>query len=88
VVLLKRTYVFPWTQFLYAEGTDAEVRAAFSMHDLIVKGCGLESLLADLSAQHVTLLREPTRADTFLAPPAGPRVRAVEVRRVGQAATA
>jgi hypothetical protein len=26
VVLLKKTYVFPWSQFLYAEGTAEEVR--------------------------------------------------------------
>ena len=28
VILLKRVYVFPWTQFLYAEGTTEEVLAA------------------------------------------------------------
>jgi len=31
IVLLKRTYVLPWNQFLYAEGGDEEIRLAF--HD-------------------------------------------------------
>src|SRR6516165_3245725 len=47
VVLLKRTYVLPWTQFLYAEGAADEMRALFSLHDVVVTGCGLERLLAD-----------------------------------------
>lgn len=37
VVLLKRVYVLPWAQFLYAEGTSDEVRAAFSTHDVLIK---------------------------------------------------
>jgi hypothetical protein len=81
IVLLKRVYVLPWTQFLYAEGTSDEVRAVFSMHDVVVKGSGLDALLADLAAQDVTMLREPMRAEKFL-PVSGPRVLAVEVRRV------
>jgi hypothetical protein len=82
IVLLKRSYVLPWTQFLYAEGTQGEVRAVFSMHDVLVQGCGLEDLLADFAAQAVTRLREPTRMDKFLIPASGPRIRAVELRRV------
>ena len=31
IVLLKSTYVLPWSQFLYAEGGDDEIRAHF--HD-------------------------------------------------------
>jgi hypothetical protein len=50
VVLPKRTYVLPWAQFLYAEGAPDTVRAVFSMHDVIVTGCGLEALLADFAA--------------------------------------
>ena len=81
VVLPKRTYVLPWAQFLYAEGAPDTVRAVFSMHDVVVPGCGLEALLADFAAQVVTVLQQPPRAENFpLAP--GPRVLAVEVRRV------
>jgi hypothetical protein len=81
VVLPKRTYVLPWAQFLYAEGAPDTVRAVFSMHDVIVTGCGLEALLADFAAQAVTLLQQPLRADTFL-PASGPRVSTVAVRRI------
>ena len=65
IVLLKRTLVLPWSQFLYAEGTDDEVRLCFSTHDIIVGGSHLRSLLAPLSAQRVTLLRELVRADKY-----------------------
>jgi hypothetical protein len=81
VVLPKRTYVLPWTQFLYAEGAADTVRAVFSMHDVVVTGCGLDALLADLAAQVVTVLQQPQRAENFAAAP-GPRVVAVEVRRI------
>jgi hypothetical protein len=73
--------VLPWAQFLYAEGAPDTVRAVFSMHDVIVTGCGLEALLADFAAQAVTLLQQPLRAETFL-PASGPRVSTVEVRRI------
>jgi hypothetical protein len=81
VVLPKRTYVLPWTQFLYAEGAADTVRAVFSMHDVVVTGSGLEALLADLAAQVVTVLQQPPRAEHFALAP-GPRVLAVEVRRI------
>jgi hypothetical protein len=67
--------------FLYAEGAPDTVRAVFSMHDVIVTGCGLEALLADLAAQVVTALQQPPRAEHFALAP-GPGVLAVEVRRI------
>jgi hypothetical protein len=81
VVLPKRTYVLPWAQFLYAEGAPDQVRAVFSMHDVVVTGCGLDALLADVAAQVVTVLQQPPRAEHFGAAP-GPRVLTVEVRRI------
>ena len=57
------------------------MRAVVSMHDVVVTGCGLETLLADVAAQVVTVLQQPPRAEHF-APVPGPRVLAVEVRRV------
>jgi hypothetical protein len=81
VVLPKRSYVLPWAQFLYAEGAPDTVRAAFSMHDVVVTGSGLDALLADFAAQVVTVLRHPPRAEHF-APAPGPRITAVEVRRI------
>lgn len=65
IVLLKRTYVFPWTQFLYAEGGADEVRLVFAVHDVVVRSSGLDSLLAEVAAQRVTLIREPFRSDRF-----------------------
>jgi hypothetical protein len=51
------------------------------MHDVVVTGCGLDTLLADVAAQVVTVLQQPLRSETFL-PASGPRVSAVEVRRI------
>jgi hypothetical protein len=81
LILLKRVYVLPWTQFLYAEGTSEEVQAFFSTHDVVVRGNGLDSLLADFATQQITILREPARTDKFTGS-AGPRISQLEVRRV------
>jgi hypothetical protein len=81
IVLLKRTYVLPWTQFLYAEGGADEVRLVFAAHDVIVRGNGLESLLADLAAQRVALMREPSRPDRLSAG-AGRFIREIVVQKV------
>jgi len=67
LILLKRTFVLPWSRFLYAEGDASEIRAAFSTHDVVVRGCGLDRLLGDLAAQRVAALREPARTDRFLS---------------------
>jgi hypothetical protein len=53
----------------------------FSMHDVVVTGCGLDALLADVAAQVVTVLQQPPRAEYFAVAP-GPRVLALEVRRI------
>lgn len=65
IILLKRTFVFPWSQFLYAEGDNEEIRLVFSTHDIVLKGSHLDSLFTDLSSQRVSLLREPFRAERF-----------------------
>src|SRR5438105_493008 len=74
VILLKRTYVFPWVQFLYAEGDDDEVRIAFATHDVMVKGSGLDALLTDVAANRIAQLQEPARSDQF-EDGTGPSVR-------------
>jgi hypothetical protein len=81
VILLKRVYVLPWTQFLYAEGTSEEVQAFFSTHDVTVRGSGLDLLLADFAAQQVAILKEPARTDKFTGS-AGPRILELQVCRV------
>ena len=51
IVLLKRTVVLSWNQFVFAEGSDDEVQIAFATHDVIIRGVGLTVLIADVSAQ-------------------------------------
>jgi hypothetical protein len=81
IILLNRTFVLPWNQFIYAEGSNDEVRIAFATHDIVVIGSCLGSLLTDLSAQRVSQLREPVRADRFASDP-GPRITSISVRKV------
>ena len=81
VVLLKKMYVFPWSQFLYAEGTEEEVRAAFTTHDVVIRGAGLGLLLEDFAAQRVTRLSEPARTDKFIGGSTAARITALLVRR-------
>jgi len=80
IALLNWTYLLPWNQFVYAEGGGDEVHAVFATHEVIVRGAGLTALLADLAAQIVTLIQEPTRADRFQS--SGDRfIRDVVVRK-------
>jgi hypothetical protein len=65
VVLMKKTFVLPWSQFLFAEGGNAVIRLAFSTHDVVVTGSRLEKLLEDLSARRLSRIEEPGRADRF-----------------------
>ncbi len=81
VDLLKQTVVLPWSQFLYAEGDDTQVRLTFSTHELTVRGSGLAHLLSDMREERVVLLTEPGRAGNFIAG-SGPRITSVSVRRL------
>jgi hypothetical protein len=63
--LIKRTYVFPWSQFIFAEGDTDEIRMAFSTHDVVISGGGLNKLLTDIAFQRLSLLEEPVRAESF-----------------------
>lgn len=83
VVLHKATYVLPWSQFLYAEGGEDEVRLVFATHDVWVRGSGLGSMLTDVAAHRLAALAEPLGPDRFLGRGV-PRVREVAVRKVGQ----
>jgi len=81
IILLRRTYVLPWTQFLYAEGGSEEARLAFSTHDVLLTGRRLDSLLAHFSSQRVSRLREPVRAEIFGTEP-GPQISSVCVTKL------
>jgi len=81
IIMLKRTFVIPWSQFLYAEGGEDEVRLAFSTHDILVAGKCLGSLMRDLSAQRVSLLQEPVRAERF-GSDMGPQIISISIRKM------
>jgi hypothetical protein len=83
IVLLRRTYVLPWSQFLYAEGGEDEVRIVFAAHDIMVRGSGLAALLADVAAQRMAVLREPTRAERFSGS-GGRMIREIIVQKTEQ----
>ena len=82
VILHQATYVLPWSQFLYAEGGDDEVRLVFATHDVMIKGSGLGALLTDVAAHKLAALAEPLSPDRFLDRSVR-RVREVAVRKVG-----
>jgi hypothetical protein len=81
IKLLKQSFVFPWSQLVYAEGPEAEVRIAFTTHDVIVRGHGLSSLLEDVATQRLTHLRELARTEKF-NPASRPHITALIVSRV------
>jgi hypothetical protein len=81
IILLKRTFVLPWSQFLFAEGGNDEIRLAFSTHDVVVAGSRLDLLLQDLSAQRLSRLQESARPERFSSI-TGPQITSISVQRV------
>jgi hypothetical protein len=79
--LMKQTVVLPWSQFLYADGTNEKIQIAFSTHDIAISGYALGSLLENLAAQCVSLLQEPGRAGRFSTDP-GSRIASILIRKV------
>jgi len=67
IQLFNRTYVFPWSQFLFAEGDSGEIRMAFSTHDVTITGGRLDMLLEKITAQGISSLREALRAESMLS---------------------
>jgi hypothetical protein len=78
VQLRQRSYVLPWSLFLFAEGTDAEVRALFHTHVVLLQGAGLTRLLSDLADQVVNELVEPDRTAKF-SKSSAPQITAISV---------
>lgn len=87
IVLLKRTYVLPWTQFLYAEGGDDEIRLVFATHEVIVAGSGLGSIMTELAEQSIGRLNEPSRADRMDGFGTA-RIREIRVEKAGESGCA
>jgi hypothetical protein len=83
VVLLRRTYIFPWSQFLFAEGGNDEIRLTFSTHNVLVKGRNLDSLTASLAANGIARLQEQARSDRML-PGSGPCISEITVVKIDQ----
>ena len=81
IILLKRTYLLPWSQFLYAEGDNDELRISFPIHEITIRGAGLLLLLADLAAQRIGQLHEPSRADQFEGG-RGPYIREIRISKM------
>ena len=81
IILLKRTFVLPWSQFLFAEGENDKIRLAFSTHDVVIMGNRLESLLKDLSVQRLSRLQEPDRLARFSSV-TGPHITSISVQKV------
>src|SRR5215469_619447 len=46
VILHKREYVFPWSRFIYAEGSNDSVTISFPTHQVVVTGYGLDHFLS------------------------------------------
>jgi hypothetical protein len=60
IQLRRRVYVLPWFRFVYTEGDNAQVLAAFASHLVTITGNGLTALLAALATQRVIRLIQPT----------------------------
>jgi len=79
--LFTRTYVFPWSQFLFAEGDSGEIRMAFSTHDVIITGGRLDMRLEKITVQGISSLREAIRAES-MGPNSGSEITNIVVNKV------
>jgi hypothetical protein len=78
---LEFEHSLPWCQIIYAEGRAEEIRLAFTTHNVVINGSRLDLLVPDLSAQQISQLRTPGRADNFLLDN-GPIISRISVRKV------
>jgi hypothetical protein len=81
VVLLKQAVILSWNQFVYADGGSDELRIAFASHDVVVKGAGLDPLLAAIASHRVASIQQSVRSDRFPAQ-AGRFIREIVVRKI------
>ena len=82
IITPRQTVVLAWSQFVFAEGSDDEIRIAFASHDVIVRGAGLLPLLQAIKSQQAVSIRQSARHETFPGPAAARFVREIEVRRI------
>ena len=81
ILLPKQTVVLSWNQFVYAEGDSEQLRIAFASHDVLIRGGGLDPLLAAIAAHRVVSLRESGRSERFSSR-AGRFISEIVIRRV------
>ena len=81
VVTAKQTVVLAWSQFVFAESSDDEIRIAFASHDVVVRGTGLSPLLQAITSQQAVSIRQSARHEVFPAQ-AARFIREIEVRRI------
>jgi hypothetical protein len=81
IVLFKQAVILSWSQFVYAEGGGDELRIAFASHDVVVKGTGLDPLLAAIASHRVASIHESERSERFLSP-AARFIREIVVRKI------
>jgi len=80
IVLAKDTFVLPWSHFLFAKGGSDEILMAFSTHNIVITGRGLDKLLPRIISQQESSLAEPIRADVFGQSPAY-QIAGIEVKK-------
>jgi hypothetical protein len=81
IVQVKQGVVLSWSQFVYAEGSDDEIRIAFASHDVVIRGAGLDPLLHAIASQRVALIRESTRSEHF-SRDSGRFIREIAIRKI------
>ena len=81
IVLLKQTLILSWNQFVYADGGSDELRIAFASHDVVVKGTGLDPLLAAIASYRVASIHESVRSEG-LPGPAARFIREIIIRKI------
>jgi hypothetical protein len=83
VIVLKQSYVLPWSQFLYAEGGNDEIHLIFTTHNVVVKGGNLNSLMAAVATHGLAYIQTPARPDRFVNS-VGPAIHEISVKKVDQ----
>lgn len=79
---IQKWYVFPWSHFVYAEGDNDEVKAAFITHDITFRGEGLWLLLNALQNHSLVQIETSERTAKFEKPNNEPLVFEIIIAEV------
>jgi hypothetical protein len=61
IELRRQVFVLPWYRFVYAEGTQEQLKLQFASHSIAISGYGLAALLVPIAAQRVLRISEPSQ---------------------------